>query len=403
MNTLIAKQGILRFAIFMLFYSCFVNAQAQRLTPQQYIEDLEYLKNELPKKHKNLFAKISEKEFNIRVKNIEDKSNDLTDESFEIELYKLIKEIGDEHTSIVPVYKTIYPLNFGFFKEGIFITNTDSLHAHLLYKKLGGINGTKTEGIIKNFKKIAQDDNQSYFKNRFQYFIKCPGILKGLSITSSDSMASVILDNKKYLITSMPIDNFSPKNTSKLLRFSNYDNYWYQLINDGNVLYFNYQACSEQEGKPFDIFNKELFNFIESKKPQKIVIDLRNNGGGNSAILEPFLNKLKDNYLNKKGSLYVLIGKNTFSSAVMNAVELKRNYNSILVGGEPTGGNVNHYGEVRGFQLPNSKITVGYSTQYWENWKGYKGPLLPDIKIEYSIYNFRNNIDEAIEYAKKAK
>lgn len=403
MKAVTIQKTILRLSFFILTYSCFLNTQAQKLSPQQYIDDLEYLRNELPQKHKNLFANISEKEFNTKIKNIEDKSKDLTEESFEIELYKLIKEIGDEHTSIVPVYKTIYPLNFGFFKEGIFITNTDSIHAHLLYKKLGGINKTKTEGIIKNFKKIAQDDNQSYFKNRFQYFIKCPSILKGSNITQSDSIANFILDNKKYMITSMSVDIFSPKNTSKLLRFSNYDNYWYKLINNGEVLYFNYQVCAEQDGKQFDTFNNELFRFIKDKKPQKLVIDLRNNGGGNSAILAPFLNKLKDNYLNKKGSLYVLIGKNTFSSALMNAVELKRNYSSILIGGEPTGGNVNHYGEVRSFQLPNSKIAVAYSTRYWENWKGYQGPLLPDIKIDYSIYNFKNNIDQAIEYAVKAK
>jgi len=403
MNTLIIVKKSLRFLIFIHLPFCFAKTQAQNLSPQQYIEDLEYLKSELPKKHKNLFAKISESDFNTQIKNIESKSKYLTDESFEIELYKLIKEIGDEHTYIGPIYKTTYPLNFGFFKEGIFVTNTDSLHASLLYKKLGGINSSKTEDIIKNFKKIVQDDNQSYFKNHFQYFIKCPRVLKGLDITQSDSIANFILDDKKHLITSTPIVDFSPQNTSKLIRFSNYDNYWYTLIDNGKVLYFNYQVCSEQEGKPFDMFNHELFNLIENKRPQKIVIDLRNNGGGNSAILKPFLDKLKDSYLNKKGSLYVLIGKNTFSSALMNAVELKRNYNSILVGGESTSGNVNHYGEVRGFELPNSKITVGYSTQYWENWKGYKGPLLPDIKIESSIYNFKNNVDEVIEYVKKAK
>jgi C-terminal processing protease CtpA/Prc len=129
---------------------------------------------------------------------------------------------------------------------------------------------------------------------------------------------------------------------------------------------------------------------------------LRNNSGGNSAILNPFLEKLKKNYLNKKGSLYVLIGKNTFSSALMNAVDLKRNYKSILVG-QTTSGNVNHYGETRGFRLPNSKIIVGYSTKYWEIWKGYNGALRPDIEIKYSLKNFKNNIDEAIEYVTNRK
>ncbi|WP_262493747.1 S41 family peptidase [Niastella koreensis] len=65
---------------------------------------------------------------------------------------------------------------------------------------------------------------------------------------------------------------------------------------------------------------------------------------------------------NSKGKLIVLIGKLTFSSAIMNAIELKRGTNAILVG-EPTSGSVNHYGEVRAFRLPHTKIIIGYSTR----------------------------------------
>jgi len=209
------------------------------------------------------------------------------------------------------------------------------------------------------------------------------------------------LNQQKYLISSVQKHNFYEP-FSKLLRYRNNDKYWYEIIDDGNIIYFNYQDCSERDNKPFTVFNDELFRDIDKHQPEKIILDLRNNSGGNSAILKPFLDKLSENYMNKKGFLYVLIGKKTFSSALMNAVDLKRNFNSILVG-EPTSGNVNHYGETRGFRLQNSKITVGYSTKYWENWKGYSGPLLPDIKIKYSIKNFKKNIDEAIEYVKDAR
>ena len=51
----------------------------------------------------------------------------------------------------------------------------------------------------------------------------------------------------------------------------------------------------------------------------------------------------------------------------------------------------------------SSKIIVGYSTKYWEIWKGYNGALRPDIEIKYSLKNFKNNIDEAIEYVTNRK
>jgi hypothetical protein len=399
--SIIDKKTILLYPFLFLLFS-FTEVKSQNLTPPQFVEDLEFLKSELPKNHKNLFAKISETKFNSRITEIEQKSKSLNNESFEIELYKLIKEIDDEHTRIEPIYKTVYPLNFDFFEEGLFVTNTDIINSNLLYKRLNGIENSTLKELTENFKKIIKTDNQSYFDVYFQHFVNNPRILKGLYITQSDSIANFVLDNKKYELSSVKKENLSSKPVSNLLRFISNDNYWYKLIGNDKILYFNYQNCSEQEDKPFELFNNELFNLIEAKKPQKIIIDLRNNSGGNSAILNPFLEKLKKNYLNKKGSLYVLIGKNTFSSALMNAVDLKRNYKSILVG-QTTSGNVNHYGETRGFRLPNSKIIVGYSTKYWEIWKGYNGALRPDIEIKYSLKNFKNNIDEAIEYVTNRK
>lgn len=403
MNFIAIDKKVFRpYLFFILLLFCFAEAKSQNLTPQQLTDDLEFLKHELPKKHKNLFAKISETTFNNKIAEIIQKIELLNNESFEIELYKLIKKIDDEHTRIEPIYKTVYPLSFDFFEEGIFVTSTDTTHSYLLYKKLDGIENSTIKEITENFEKIIKTDNQSYFDVYFQHFVNNPRILKGLDITQSDSIVNFILDNEKYQFLPVINENFTSKPISNLLKYSNNDNYWYKLINNSKILYFNYQVCSEQDGKPFEPFANELFSVIQNKKPQKIIIDLRNNSGGNSAILDPFLKKLSKSYLNKNGSLYVLIGKNTFSSALMNAVDLKRNYKSILVG-QPTSGNVNHYGETRGFRLPNSKIIVGYSTKYWEIWKGYNGALRPDIEIKYSINNYKKNIDEAIEYVTNLK
>jgi len=51
--------------------------------------------------------------------------------------------------------------------------------------------------------------------------------------------------------------------------------------------------------------------------------------------------------------------------------------------------------------LPKTKLTIGYSTKYWETWKGKKGALLPDAKIEYSVTSFKNGVDEALSYVIK--
>lgn len=379
-----------------------IEVSSQNLTPQQYREDLAFFKTELSNRHKNLFSVISEKEFNQKIAEIEEKSSSLTQESFEIELFKIIKAIGDEHTFIVPAYPTMFPITFDIFEEGIFVTKTDSAHSNLLYKQLDGVGSKASKNILEDFKAIINTENQSYFEVNFLNLIKNPRVLMGLNLATSEASGLFQLGGEKHHILAIQKRDYSPLISPNYLRYKKKDKYWYELIEGGNILYFNYQSCSEQKNKPFETFNEELFSFIEENKPRKIIIDLRNNSGGNSGILRPFLEKLKKSGLNRKGSLYVLIGKNTFSSALMNAVDLKRNFNSILIG-ESTSGNVNHYGEVRGFDLPNSKIEVGYSTRYWEVWKGHKGPLVPDVGVKYSIANFKRNVDEAVEYVRKQK
>jgi Peptidase family S41 len=69
--------------------------------------------------------------------------------------------------------------------------------------------------------------------------------------------------------------------------------------------------------------------------------------------------------LNRADVFYVLIGRRTFSSAMMNALQLREQTNATLVG-EPTGGTPNSYGEVLSFRLPFSNLVIGYSTKYCE-------------------------------------
>jgi len=80
----------------------------------------------------------------------------------------------------------------------------------------------------------------------------------------------------------------------------------------------------------------------------------------------------------------------------MNAIELKKSTNATFVG-EQTGGNINHYGEIKSFILPYSKTKVIYSTKYWENWKNHDGSFKPDIETTYSLTDFLMSNDKAFE------
>ena len=145
-------------------------------------------------------------------------------------------------------------------------------------------------------------------------------------------------------------------------------------------------------------FTEDLLEFMEIHPVLKLVVDLRNNGGGNSSLLMPFITTLKEReQINQKGRLYVVVGRQTFSSAVLNALAFQNATKAVFIG-EPTGGKPNHFGEVNGFKLKNSKIGIQYSTKYFTHSKEDAPSFNPDVLIKPSIRDYLEYRDPVLEY-----
>ena len=71
-----------------------------------------------------------------------------------------------------------------------------------------------------------------------------------------------------------------------------------------------------------------------------------------------------------------------------------------VVVGEQTAGKPNHFGEVRNFQLPGSKLTVAYSTKYFRRTDEEADTITPDVRIEMSFADFTKGIDPVYEWIK---
>ena len=149
-----------------------------------------------------------------------------------------------------------------------------------------------------------------------------------------------------------------------LYRQSKVDNYWFEYLETERTLYFQFNRCIEMGTLPFKRFNDTLFDFIDTHPVERLVVDMRDNGGGDSTLLVPFITRIKAHPLNRQGVLFVIVGRGTFSSAMLNALKLVQETEATFVG-EPTSGSPAHYGEMQRFILPNSRMQVNYSTKYF--------------------------------------
>jgi hypothetical protein len=113
--------------------------------------------------------------------------------------------------------------------------------------------------------------------------------------------------------------------------------------------------------------------------------------------MEPLLSALERRPRWSSGEgLYTIIGRATFSSALMNAFDLKSRTRAILAG-EPTGGKPNHFGQVSSFILPTSRVQVFHSTRFFRLTESDPQSLEPDIFVEITSQDFLEGRDPVLE------
>lgn len=147
-------------------------------------------------------------------------------------------------------------------------------------------------------------------------------------------------------------------------------------------------------------FNKEMTTVIEENDVDKIIVDLRNNSGGNSEILNPFTQYLRNNISgNSDVRVYILVGRYTFSSGMFAIYRIKEAVPEAISVGEPTGGALDCYGEVKTINLPNSQVPIGYSTKFFEFSKDFSykndgvGTFLPDRLLQPDMNDYKSGND----------
>ena len=220
----------------------------------------------------------------------------------------------------------------------------------------------------------------------------------------------------------------------------------------GGILYLSMNGMTGDLGA----FNRFLDSCFQRKPVRGVVVDLRENTGGDTRFAETMLRYLTRkpyrlmagkewklsleyrSYLTRlygglppdlsgvapgqtalirrrvrsrpaasvsfSGPVCFLIGPGTFSSATMLAAAVKDYRLGTLIG-EPTGGCPGGFGEVGYWQLPSSGFRVSVSTARFyrreAGQRGRPGPVQPDIVVAESARDIRRGRDAVLKRAQE--
>jgi hypothetical protein len=380
-----------------------------QMADRLWIQDLDFFESELAKRHKNLFFKISREELSRMVEELKTQIPDLDDYEITVSMMRIMESIGDSHTMLGTNFTGLFrklPVLTEWYSGGLYVVRTVPEYREMLGKRVLGIEDHGIEDISRMIGTVIPHDNDAQLKTRGPHHLAIPEILAALGVVDSpDTVIFKLESSGDVSVTPQPFDSktdwisvLDSVDCELPLYLQNHGlHYWFSYIEAGNLLYTQYSSCREMKAKPFASFTEELFSFIDSHPVDKFVLDMRSNNGGNSALARPLIDGLKQREsINKKGHLFALVGRKTFSSAILNALEFKKETNAIFVG-EPTGGKPNHYGEVRFFTLPNSRITIQYSTKYFTQSPEDAPSLYPDINVDMSFSDFISCKDSVLQ------
>ncbi|NBK25253.1 MAG: hypothetical protein EOM68_24930 [Spirochaetia bacterium] len=337
-----------------------------------------------------------------------------SDLDFYFSLRELAAHAKDSHTSVGLTQELVaqlsaIPVQFSYVEGAWRVSVVERTHQALLGGEVIAINGFPMSEVERLASPLFSHDNQVWLLHYLSQQLNLTNLYTYLGIATSPTEAVTLTvkprsGGQEQTISLQPVS----ANEYGMLSFAT----WYQthpetgsskapyralLLEERNTLFVQYNVCMSYEEYPLDGFIKEILALVASASFDHVMVDLRYNSGGDSRLLEPLVDGLGELQEKQGFSIDVLIGEGTFSSALMNAMHFKKRTNARLVG-EPTGGSLNHYGEIKQFSLPSSGIPVTYSTKHFVMDKSYQtGSLIPDLVIEKTVDDILAGRDTVVE------
>ncbi|WP_439618234.1 hypothetical protein [Shinella sp.] len=352
------------------------------LTTAQWTEDLDRLVTILTSEHASPFHRVSRAQFEQQASELRTAIPKLDGPAVAVEFRRLAALIGDGHTSVaLSNGRPRLPIEFYWFEDGLRVTGVSASQSSALGAKLIAVNNVAVSDVTERLRAhIPQAETQWHFRAGVPALLANPDVLRAIGLRAGPAYTFNLETEdgaQKSVDMTAATDTGADATLSgdaPLWQRNMEQAFWSERLADGSV-YVNWRSY---DGLADNM--AALLQSLDAEHPRRLIIDLRDNDGGDFNIGRAFVEEIKRrSWLNRRDVLYVMIGRKTFSAAMTNAVDFQHSTEAVLVG-EPAGAAPNNWQEVRRFTLPNSGLSVGVSTRYYEFLPG-KADLVPDLSI----------------------
>lgn len=413
--------------IFICLIAVFICTSNYCQTPAEWQSDLRQLQQIVHTKYSNLFYNITAAKWDKAVDVFYNEIPGLEKEQVLAGFMKLVALFHIGHTQMnffglhhgaSSLKLNRLPYQLYWFSDGVYILSAAKKYEQAVGGKVIKIGKLKTEDALTAIRPLVSFENEQGFKSNSVFFLATPEFLKtqGINETSSGVNITYLKNGKEETVlfnAEAGMNNFSMTGLETAAGWSvakkttNDIPLWQkepasfrymEYLPDRKTLYIRHSVNLNDGEKTIAAFFTNMAAFVDKNDVQKLVLDIRTNGGGNNQLNKPMITSIiRSSKINQKGKFFCIIGRRTFSAA-QNLVNELEKYTEVTFIGEPTSENVNFYGDTRTETLDNSKLQASLSWLWWQNLdpRDRRKATSPELAVDMSFDDYYNNEDPAL-------
>jgi tetratricopeptide (TPR) repeat protein len=413
-----------------------VRSAPRILTVEAWREDLRVLVETVSTKHRAPWAFLPEGAFRRAAADLDARVPTLSDSAIVVEMAALVAMLQDGHSRLSlplgvgeaqgrahqptpsPAERELvmrrYPVAFHLFEDGLFIDAATESHVSLIGSQVVRIGPESADEALRAVRRVTSADNDSGHTLGGPRLLSVAEVCQAIGLTADADRLTLAVtspDGREREVELRPLDRASDP---KLVEASQLPGakvpvwmknptapHWFEPIPATRAVFAQINAITDAPDRTMAQFAADLAAFIRSHDVDRLILDLRWNGGGNNYLSRSLVLALAGlPAINRAGSLYTLVGRYTFSAA-MNLTSQLELWTNTIFAGEPTGASPSHYGDARRYTLPRSGLTVRLSSVYWRDWSvdERRTAVVPELAVAMTSRDYFEGRDPVLEAA----
>jgi Peptidase family S41 len=381
-------------------------ADAHQSAPVDVAEDVRELGQSIESIHPAPFRSVPRQRFRAEVSSLARRAPTISRNELLVGVLRLIALLGPRngHTGLFPGDSAhtrplhLYPVRLYHFADGVYVVDAED--RSLVASRLVAIEGTSVEQALELVGPLTPHDNASNVRGMAPHYLLTAEVLDGLGIIEGTGPAGFTFERPDgqrvdVELTALPGPEYAaafadphhghypsslPRASRPLYLAGSDKVLWSRTLAGGRAVYVGYNSVV----RPLSDVMTRIGRLVRSARTRRVIVDVRLNGGGDNTTYGELTALFASRAVNRRGRLYLLTGRATFSAAANFAAEIDRDTRAIIVG-EPTGGGVETYGDTSPVRLDTTGWLVYVAREYHERKRGPNDRRLavePDIRVE---------------------